>query len=67
MNVIKKFFQRLVICISYILFIPLFVVVSLYVFILANPVKIIFTGHAYSFNWEDVDVFSENSLDNNNK
>jgi hypothetical protein len=67
MNVIKKFFQRLVICISYILFIPLFIVVSFYVFILANPFKIIFTGHVYSFNWEDVDVFSENSLDNNNK
>ena len=67
MNVIKKIFERLVICFSYIIFIPLFIVVSFYVFALANPIKIIFKGHAYSFDWEDIDIFSTDPLDNNNK
>ena len=59
LHTLKIISCRIIFAIAYIFWIPTFLVVAIYVFAIANPIKVICTGHAYSFNWEDVDVFKE--------
>ena len=59
LHILKLISYRIVFAIAYIFWIPVFLIVAIYIFAIANPIKVLIAGHAYSFDWEDIDVFKE--------
>lgn len=59
LHILRTISYRIVFAIAYIFWIPVFLIVAIYIFAIANPIKVLITGHAYSFDWEDIDMFKE--------
>lgn len=59
LHTLKMISYRIIFSIAYIFWIPVFLIVATYIFAIANPIKVLITGHAYSFDWEDIDMFKE--------
>ena len=66
-RILKYAFYRITFFLAYVLWIPVLTLVSIFVFGIANPVKILVTGHAYSFDWGDFDVFAEEKKNDEQK